>query len=248
MASNDEDMQMADASPTSNLMGNSASSRQDYDSRSVIVNESSDSMILNQASLQNGIREPPPTSDTGHMNGTLVAPSSIIDNEARQTSVPANDVPSSLSVEHYTSNFSSTEDEFDDEEMEELDELAPYTSFLPTGYVYDIRMRYHSELDPPQERRELHPEDPRRIFKIYQQLCSAGLIEHETFNRGYLIPNPLRNIPVREATEAEVTLVHDKRHWDFMVSTQSMFFSLLSSVKDAHGFATRNATRGIGHH
>ena len=170
-------------------------------------------------SIQNRVRDQPRT-DFGHINGSPLAPSPIINNGERQTFVPANQISSPLSMEHHTS-FSSTEGDFEDEEMDEHDDVAPYSSFLPTGYCYDVRMRYHCELDPPQERRELHPEDPRRIFKIYQELCVAGLIENEMLNTGRLIPNPLMNIPVREATEAEVELVHDKRHWDFMFSTQS---------------------------
>ena len=80
-------------------------------------------------------------------------------------------------------------------------------------------MRYHCELDPPKLRLDYHPEDPRRIFKIYKELCIAGLVKDELLNTGTLIPNPLVRIGAREVTEAEVCLVHDKKHFDFMKET-----------------------------
>lgn len=106
----------------------------------------------------------------------------------------------------------------DDSEAEH-EPPKPYTSSLPTGLCYDVRMRYHCELDPPKQRLDYHPEDPRRIFKIYQELCLAGLVKDELLNNGTLIPNPLKRIPVRNVTESEVCLVHDKKHYDFMKST-----------------------------
>ena len=72
---------------------------------------------------------------------------------------------------------------------------------------------------PPKQRLDYHPEDPRRIFKIYQELCLAGLVKDDLLNNGTLIPNPLKRIPVRNVTESEVCLVHDKKHYDFMKST-----------------------------
>ena len=102
----------------------------------------------------------------------------------------------------------------------EHEKPVPYNSFLPSGYCYDVRMRYHTELDAPKERRELHPEDPRRIFKIFQELCVAGLIDHKQFNEGFVIPNPLVNIPVRYAKESEIELVHEKKVYDRMRATR----------------------------
>ena len=100
---------------------------------------------------------------------------------------------------------------------------APYISSLPTGLCYDVRMRYHCELDPPKQSRDFHPEDPRRIFKIYKELCMAGLVKDPMLNTGNLIPNPLLRINARDVSESEVCLVHDKKHWDFMVTTASSY-------------------------
>ena len=110
--------------------------------------------------------------------------------------------------------------------IDELDDAehgptAPYISSLPSGICYDVRMRYHCELDPPKQSRDFHPEDPRRIFKIYKELCMAGLVNDPMLNTGNLIPNPLLRINARNVSESEVCLVHDKKHWDFMVTTAS---------------------------
>ena len=143
---------------------------------------------------------------------------------SRESSVLANNVANHLSIE--TSNHPMQQGL--DELMDELDDAdheppQPYISSLPTGLCYDVRMRYHCELDPPKQSRDFHPEDPRRIFKIYKELCMAGLVNDPMLNTGTLIPNPLRRINAREVSESEVCLVHDKKHWDFMVTTASSY-------------------------
>ncbi|KAI9699415.1 MAG: Histone deacetylase hda1 [Candelina mexicana] len=94
-----------------------------------------------------------------------------------------------------------------------------HLSTLPTGLCYDVRMRFHSELRSRKD--DVHPEDPRRIYAIYEDLCDAGLVDDpET-------PGPLKNdlllrIPARHATEAEICLVHTKAHYDHVASTRYM--------------------------
>lgn len=87
---------------------------------------------------------------------------------------------------------------------------------LPTGLCYDERMRYHSEVSAPTGD-SVHPEDPRRIYYIYKELCDAGLVDLS--DQKPLINPPLKRIGAREATEEEVCLVHTKVHWDFVKST-----------------------------
>lgn len=89
-------------------------------------------------------------------------------------------------------------------------------AMLPTGVVYDIRMRFHCELQPHQRPDDHHPEDPRRIKVIYQALCEAGLAEDEVFSTRPLVPQPLVKIRARNATPQEICLVHDARHYVFM--------------------------------
>lgn len=87
---------------------------------------------------------------------------------------------------------------------------------LPTGLCYDHRMRYHCE---PRPTHDLHPEDPRRIYYIYKELCKAGLVDSEDASRP-LVPRPLQRIPVRNATEEEICLIHTPDHYMFVESTK----------------------------
>ncbi|KAI8969671.1 hypothetical protein BDB01DRAFT_855602 [Pilobolus umbonatus] len=69
--------------------------------------------------------------------------------------------------------------------------------FLKTGYVYDIFMSYHATPDPT----EIHPEDPRRIFKIYRMMKIKGLFAE------------CERIKSRRATREEILLVHNIPHY-----------------------------------
>lgn len=142
--------------------------------------------------------------------------------EARESSVLATNVADMLSIGGSNPGEDGSSENLMDGMDEDHETPAPYLSLLPTGLCYDVRMRYHCELDPPKLRLDYHPEDPRRIFKIYKELCIAGLVKEDLLNIGPVIPNPLVRIQAREVTEAEVCLVHDKRHFDFMQSTSSM--------------------------
>lgn len=93
---------------------------------------------------------------------------------------------------------------------------------LPSGLCYDAQMRYHCEVRPTTE---VHPEDPRRIYYIYKELCRAGLVDDPDSSRP-LAPQPLKRIPARNATEAEISLVHTADHYAFIESTKSTFYLL----------------------
>ena len=96
--------------------------------------------------------------------------------------------------------------------------LLPRAS-LPTGLCYDVRMRYHCEIQPSTD---VHPEDPRRIYYIHRELCKAGLVDHPSSTRP-LVDQPLLDIPAREATKDEISLIHARDHYDFVKSTQGKF-------------------------
>ena len=105
-------------------------------------------------------------------------------------------------------------------------------AMLPTGLCYDVRMRYHCELDPPKQRVDFHPEDPRRIYSIYNMLCQAGLVDDKENLKDkegakILVPNPLMRVFARYATDAEICLVHDKAHYDFIESTKGLLSSVI---------------------
>jgi histone deacetylase 6 len=91
---------------------------------------------------------------------------------------------------------------------------------LPSGVCYDARMRFHAELDPSKDRTEYHPEDPRRIYFIYKALCQAGLVD-DILSEPPLVAQTLVKIPARQATRAEVCLVHTQEHFDYLQRTAS---------------------------
>ena len=175
--------------------------------------------------LQGPRRYASPNSDVEYRNPAI----GRVQKPSRESSVLANNVANHLSIDTSEGPIQQGLDDFIDElEDAEHGPTAPYFSSLPTGLCYDVRMRYHCELDPPKQSRDFHPEDPRRIFKIYKELCMAGLVNDPMLNTGNLIPNPLLRINAREVSEAEVCLVHDKKHWDFMVTTTSSYSTALT--------------------
>ncbi|KIV98406.1 hypothetical protein, variant 8 [Verruconis gallopava] len=97
----------------------------------------------------------------------------------------------------------------------------PYAS-QRTGLVYDPRMRFHTELEIDEDE-EIHPEDPRRIYEIYNDLVQAGLVVvegQEVDER--LKPYKLIRIPAREAEAGEICLVHSQRHYEWMTTLKSL--------------------------
>ncbi|MCJ1462316.1 Histone deacetylase hda1 [Pseudocyphellaria aurata] len=97
---------------------------------------------------------------------------------------------------------------------------------LPTGLCYDVRMRYHCELDPPKQRLDFHPEDPRRIYSIYKELCLAGLVDDKMSTQP-IVSRPLQRVNARNATQAEICLVHDTKHFNFIERTKDMSEDML---------------------
>ena len=146
-----------------------------------------------------------------------------VQDSSRETSVLAHDT-SNLSIDNLKPSRQQYETFLADLENEQEDEHEPPTPFLSelrTGYCYDVRMRYHCELEPPKDRRDYHPEDPRRIFAIYQELCVGGLISDNLLSKNALVSKPLQRIDVREASEEEIELVHEVKHWNNMAFTKS---------------------------
>ncbi|KAI4267446.1 MAG: hypothetical protein LQ337_008345 [Flavoplaca oasis] len=120
-------------------------------------------------------------------------------------------------MESLAAPVSPSDDELLDGESESTVAIA-HPKLLATGLCYDIRMRYHSELDPPKQRLDFHPEDPRRIYHIYRALCQAGLYKDPQFNVS-TIEKPLERIQARNATASEICLVHTVNHYNFVAST-----------------------------
>jgi hypothetical protein len=108
------------------------------------------------------------------------------------------------------------------------DPALPYSSSR-TGLVYDPRMRFHTELGANED--DIHPEDPRRIFEIFKELKNAGLVDNDSSNSAadsddsassasYPRQRLLR-INARFATPAEVCLVHDPAHYEWVKGLES---------------------------
>ncbi|KAF2840317.1 histone deacetylase clr3 [Patellaria atrata CBS 101060] len=98
----------------------------------------------------------------------------------------------------------------------------PYTSSR-SGLVYDVRMRFHAEIvSEYADATDVHPEDPRRILEIYEELLHAGLIEEDPAEPGTAHEYTLKRLQAREATGAEICLVHSKRHFKWVRDLESM--------------------------
>ncbi|XP_035769240.1 histone deacetylase 6 [Neolamprologus brichardi] len=82
--------------------------------------------------------------------------------------------------------------------------LAPSVA-TTTGLVYDERMMEHSNLWDRH-----HPEQPQRIFKIFSKHQQLGLVDR------------CQRIPVRLATEEELSLCHSMQHIEQMKATAAM--------------------------
>jgi hypothetical protein len=95
------------------------------------------------------------------------------------------------------------------------------TVSLPTGLCYDSRMRYHAEPAAPNAE-SVHPEDPQRITKIYEELLQAGLVDDKA-RPEYppCVERPLYRIEAREATVNEILLIHKQEQFDFVQGTSS---------------------------
>jgi histone deacetylase 6 len=98
--------------------------------------------------------------------------------------------------------------------------VLPYAS-SKTGLVYDARMRFHAELpDMSTHPDDIHPEDPRRIHSIFEEIRQAGLVGSDTSEENEREDHCWR-IATRFATRPEILLIHTEEHYDFVESLQS---------------------------
>lgn len=108
-------------------------------------------------------------------------------------------------------------------------EMLPYSSSR-SGLVYDVRMRFHTEpLDAMLSEDDIHPEDPRRIMEIFNELAEAGLVETPSHH----VPDPdfsLWRINARPATEEEICLVHTRDHYARVREYQSFSQETLNEM------------------
>ncbi|KAI8943814.1 hypothetical protein NX059_001787 [Plenodomus lindquistii] len=109
---------------------------------------------------------------------------------------------------------------------------TPRSSVLPyassrTGLVYDPRMRFHAELpESSHGADDIHPEDPRRIHSIFEEIKQAGLVDAVTAE-GDAREDQCWRIGIRPATRPEILLIHTEDHYNFVESLQHMSSSQL---------------------
>lgn len=108
-------------------------------------------------------------------------------------------------------------------------EKLPYSS-RRSGLVYDVRMRFHTEpLDAMLSEDDIHPEDPRRIMEIFNELAEAGLVEtpsHHPADPDF----SLWRINARPATEEEICLVHTRDHYSRVREYQNFSQEILNEM------------------
>lgn len=141
----------------------------------------------------------------------------IVMDSPRIVSLQVEDMATEPSEETYDSESTTDMSSVDDDHH--VPQGLP-TQSLPTGLCYDERMRYHSEVFAPSAE-AVHPEDPRRIYYIFKELCEAGLVQAKGYT--VMVAQPLLRIDAREATQEEICLVHTEEHYDFVRSTAGMF-------------------------
>lgn len=140
----------------------------------------------------------------------------IVMDSPKSSTFPFEDIKTEISgTETYDTDSITDESSVDDDHH--VPQGLPLRS-LPTGLCYDERMRYHSEVYAPSSE-AVHPEDPRRIYYIFKELCEAGLVVAKGYS--VMVEQPLLRIDAREATEEEVRLVHNADHFDFVKATAS---------------------------
>lgn len=156
---------------------------------------------------------PPSPASTGKLIEQSLQGSSLSVKDTSEVFLP--EPESSAMAEVYLDDILS--EDIESEAMLQTPGIA--VAMLPTGLCYDVRMRYHCELDPPKQRLDFHPEDPRRIYYIYKALCKAGLVAGVDDSKS-ITSKFLQKVDIRYATKEEICLVHDARHFDFVKSTK----------------------------
>ncbi|KAG0222518.1 Histone deacetylase hda1 [Mortierella sp. GBA43] len=96
------------------------------------------------------------------------------------------------------------EDEYDGPPLQQPETFQGRST--KTGYVYDVRMKHHNNVHGDDD----HPEDPRRIWRIFDALNTAQCTDR------------MIKIPTREATAEELSLVHTENHIENITKTAGM--------------------------
>ncbi|KAF2016574.1 hypothetical protein BU24DRAFT_346359 [Aaosphaeria arxii CBS 175.79] len=86
-----------------------------------------------------------------------------------------------------------------------------------TGLVYDSRMRFHAEpVALMLNQNDIHPEDPRRIHEIFEEIREAGLVQGPEDDEESSQHEQCWRIHTRPATRGEICLIHTPEHYKFL--------------------------------
>ncbi|CAI6329932.1 unnamed protein product [Periconia digitata] len=109
----------------------------------------------------------------------------------------------------------------------------PYSS-NKTGLVYDAKMKFHAESSDAILEDGIHPEDPRRISEIFNEIQQAGLVQGADDLDEDAADEQCWRILARPASEGEICLIHTPKHYHFIASLQNKQESELKNIADQH--------------
>ncbi|KAF9198352.1 Histone deacetylase hda1, partial [Haplosporangium sp. Z 27] len=202
------------------------SDQQDHDNNNYINNNNNNTPTLHldpdqpkfitQGSIENEIPTEPmeTTADNNNSNeqdysnsNNINLVESVQSEQGDNNNSDNNDMDddnNDTSTEHRQFNWSDHEIEYQGPLLPQPDSLNGRST--KTGYVYDVRMKHHNNVHGDDD----HPEDPRRIWRIFHALVEAQ------------IPKRMIKIPSREATMEELHLVHTKDHVEKITKTAGL--------------------------
>ncbi len=205
----------------------------------------------------NSLQSTEPNGDTATVDATILGPTSLKDAAPSATDPAISPSPPRVGsrtlpgiaqdeiMDDESTNSSSSDE---DDGLENLSRKptqiievvvnAPAEPRLPyassrTGLVYDAQMRFHAELNSDED--DIHPEDPRRIWEIYNELVKAGLVDDDQAPAEYSSkPFKLWRIPARLAEPDEVTLVHKPELYEWVGRLRGKFVTFTKFITSTH--------------
>lgn len=209
----DEDTVMGDAGPSITHPLGTSHLRREHSPRATLNGRADPVLGPSPLAQSQSLRVPlPPRPDSHLIRDT----SSAGDSRPMSPAKLSWKLPGDDALGEYLEKDSLVEENSD---FEEEESTGLPVEQLPSGLCYDVRMRYHCEVRPTAD---VHPEDPRRIWYIYKELCRAGLVDDPEYSSRPLAPKPLKRILARDATEEEISMVHGMGHYLFVQSTGGM--------------------------
>ncbi|KAJ2745044.1 Histone deacetylase hda1 [Coemansia sp. BCRC 34301] len=103
-----------------------------------------------------------------------------------------------------------------------MSELVRKPRASRVGYVYDVRMKHHFNLEEDSDDEEQHPEDPRRIYWIYEILERSGLLQR------------MHSVAAAPVTDTQILRTHSRQHLDFLKYTELMEKSSLIEAQEEY--------------